>query len=175
MQHGTTLMPRGTTRSHNPVYFQEQVQRRATISIMELKAGRSPTHTAAASPLLLVDTTVAQEGPFAPMQDQHMQHRLQWTSLAVQISHSMLGFMRVELVVVRLRIRVKIFRSSTRLQVVLGQPSTRSKAVVHKPAISTIPQSFLQQRCTPHLNSDSSKHLEAVHVATIGLSMMSRS
>ena len=61
MQRGTTLMPRGTTRSHNPVYFQEQVQRRATISITELKDGRFPTHTAAVLPLLPVDTTVAQE------------------------------------------------------------------------------------------------------------------
>ena len=42
MLHGTTSMPRGTTRSHNPVYFQGQVQRRATISITELKDGRSP-------------------------------------------------------------------------------------------------------------------------------------
>ena len=175
MHHGTTSMRRRTTHSHNQVYFRGRVQHRATTSITELKDGRFPIHTAAELPLLPVGTTVAQEGLFAPMQVQHMRHRLQWIFQVVPISHSMLGYMRADLVVGKPQIRVKIFRSSTRLRVVLGQLSTRSKAVVHKPAISTIQPSCQQRRFIPHLNFDSSKHQGVVHAVIIGLLMTSRS
>ena len=114
------------------------------------------------------------EDRFERMQVQPML-RLQQPILRVaRTFHSMHGFTKVVQVAEKHPIQVRIFNSSTRLQAGNGQPSIPSKAVVHKPAISSIPPSCQQRRFIQPLSSESSRPLEVEPAVITGLLTISR-
>ena len=142
------------------------------ISTMEHKVGHSPTHTVPTGRRNHVDTMAVQEVLCGPMLVRPMQLHLRPISLDVPTSRSMHGFTKVVLVVAKRPILVRIFSSSTRLQVEHGRPSTPSKGVAPKPAISNIQPPCRRPRFIQHPSSESNKPLVVEHAVITGLLMM---
>ena len=142
------------------------------ISTMEHKVGHFPTHTVPIGRRNHVVTTARVEVRFEPMPVRPTQLHLLPISLDAPTSRSMHGYTKVDQVVEKRQILVRIFNSSTRLQAVNGQRSIHSKAVVHKPAISNIRPSCQQQHSTPLLSLEFNKHQGAVPAVTFGSLMM---
>ena len=142
------------------------------ISTMEHKVGHSPTPTVLIGRRNHVDTMAVQEVLCGPMLARPMQLHLRPTLPDVPTFRSMHGCTKVDPVVEKPLILVRIFSSSTRLQVALGRHSTPSKVVVHKPAISSIQPPCRQLRSIQHRSSESNKPLVVEHAVITGLLMM---
>ena len=148
------------------------VQHQDTISTMEHKVGHSQTHTVLTGRRNHVDTMAVREVLCGPMLARPMQLRLRPISLDAPTYRSMHGCMKVDLVVEKRLIQVRIFSSSTRLQVEHGQRSTPSKGVAHKPAISNIQPSCRRLHSIPHRSLEFNKPLVVEHAVITGLLMM---
>ena len=153
------------------------VQHQVMISTMEHKVGHSPIHTVligrrGSQVILHVVITAVQEVLCGPMLVRPMQLHLRPTLPDAPTSRSMHGCTKADLVVGKRLIQVRIFSSSTRLQVEHGRPSTPSKVVVHKPAISNIQPPCRRLHSIPHPSSESNKPLVVEHAVITGLLMM---
>ena len=141
------------------------------------KDGHSPIHTApigrlGSQDILHVVITAVREVLCGPMLVRPMQLHLRPISLDGPTSRSMHGCMKVDLVVEKRLILVRIFSSSTRLQVEHGRRSTPSKVVVPKPAISNIQPPCRRLHSIPHRSLEFNKPLVVGHAVITGLLMM---
>ena len=147
-------------------------QRQDMISTMGHKDGHFPIHTALIGRRNHVDTMAVQEVLCGPMLVRPMQLHLRPTLPDAPTSRSMHGCMKADLVVEKRLILVRIFSSSTRLQAEHGRPSTPSKGVALKPAISNIQPPCRRLRSIQRRNSESNKPLVVEHAVITGLLMM---